>query len=323
MLYDLPMFNKNSKMFIAGHNGLVGSAVLKKLKLKKYKNLLFLDKKKLDLLNIKKVDQFFSKTKPEFLVICAAKVGGILENKNYQLKFLLDNLNIQNNLLISAKKYNIKRIIFLGSSCIYPKVSKIPIREKYLMSGKLEKTNEAYALAKIVGIKHCEILFEQFNRDVICLMPTNVYGVNDNFDINSSHVIPGLISKFINAKRRHTDVLVWGSGKAIREFLHVDDLANAIFTMLKINKTKLNRIYNNQMPIFNVGSNESISIKDLAFLIKKLIKFKGNIIFDKDYPDGTLNKNLDSRKLRQTNWLPKIKLRVGLNKVIKEREKIF
>tara|TARA_B100000795_G_scaffold107227_1_gene79212 strand:+ start:376 stop:1329 length:954 start_codon:yes stop_codon:yes gene_type:complete len=317
------MINKNSKIFIAGHNGLVGNAVLRKLKSKKYKNLLFADKKQLNLLNMKKVDQFFSKTKPEFLVICAAKVGGILENKNYQLKFLLDNLNIQNNLLIAAKKYNIKRTIFLGSSCIYPKESRIPIKEEYLMSGKLEKTNEAYAIAKIAGIKHCSILFEQFNLDVICLMPTNVYGVNDNFDINSSHVIPGLISKFLIAKRNNTDIFVWGSGKAVREFLHVDDLANAIFIMLTINKVKLNKISNKKIPIFNVGSKESISIKNLAYMIKKLTKFNGKIIFDRNYPDGTLNKNLDSKKIRLTNWKPKIKLHVGLNQVIKERENFF
>jgi|TARA_B100000787_G_C16198311_1_gene302692 GDP-L-fucose synthase len=316
------MINKSSKIFIAGHNGLVGNAVFRKLKSERYKKLIFANRKKLDLLDLKKVEKFFALKKPDFLIICAAKVGGILANKNYQLEFLLNNLNIQNNLLIAAKKYNIKRTIFLGSSCIYPKKSKIPIKEEYLMTGKLEKTNEAYAIAKIAGIKHCSILFEQFNCDVACVMPTNVYGINDNFDIGSSHVIPGLISKFLDAKKINKDVTVWGSGKAIREFLHVDDLASAIVKILTIDKNKLNKIFHNEIPIFNVGSSESVSIKKLANMIKRITKFKGKVIFDKSYPDGTLNKNLDCKKIKKINWKPKIKLHTGLNKVIKEREKI-
>ena len=246
-----------------------------------------------------------------------------MENKNYQLDFLLENINIQNNLLILAKKYGVKRTIFLGSSCIYPKISKIPIKEEYLMTGKLEETNEAYAISKIAGIKHCSILYEQFSQDIVCLMPTNIYGANDNFDISSSHVIPGLITKFLNAKKNNTNVVVWGSGKAIREFLHVDDLARAIFKVLLASKPKLDKVSRNKLPIFNVGSKESVSIKNLVKLLKKITKFKGKIIFDKKYPDGTLNKNLDSSKIRKINWHPKIKLYQGLNKIIKLRKKNF
>ena len=197
------MIKKISKIYIAGHNGLVGSALYNLLSNSGYKKILYKNSKELNLTNFKKVDNFFKKNKPEFLVICAAKVGGILENKSYPMEFLLDNLSIQKNLLLAAKKYNIKRTIFLGSSCIYPKFSKIPIKESYLMTGKLEKTNESYSLAKIVGIKLCDILFNKFKKDIICLMPTNLYGDNDNFDIKSSHVIPGLISKFLLAKKKH------------------------------------------------------------------------------------------------------------------------
>jgi len=317
------MITKNSKIFIAGHNGLVGNAVYRKLKSKKYKRLIVENKKKLDLLDTKKVDNFFKKKKPDFLIMCAAKVGGILENKKYQLDFLLNNINIQNNLLLAAKKYNVKRTIFLGSSCIYPKNSKTPITEECLMNGKLEKTNEAYAIAKIAGIKHCSILFEKFDQDIVCLMPTNIYGINDNFDIGSSHVIPGLISKFIEAKKNKKDIVVWGTGKAVREFLYVDDLANAILKILFIKRDNIKKISKNKLPIFNIGSNESISIKNLAYKIKKIIKFKYKIVFDKSYPDGTMNKNLDSRKIKKTNWKPKTKLNIGLAKVIKARQKLL
>jgi len=237
------VIKKNSKIYIAGHNGLVGSAVYDLLLRQGYKNILCKRKKELDLTDEKKVDFFFKKNKPKYVIICAAKVGGILKNKNYPLEFLLDNFLIEKNLLMAAKKYNIKRTIFLGSSCIYPKKSKTPIKESYLMSGKLEKTNESYALAKIMGIRLSEILYEKYKKDIICLMPTNLYGKNDNFDIASSHVIPGLISKFLNAKKKKLNVEVWGSGRPSREFLHVDDLANAIFTILKVDKKKINKIF--------------------------------------------------------------------------------
>ena len=313
------MIKKSSKIYIAGHNGLVGSELLSLLIKSGYKKILFKSRKELDLTNQKTVDNFFKKNKPEFLIICAAKVGGILENKNYPMEFLLDNLSIQKNLLLAAMKHNIKRTIFLGSSCIYPKFSKIPIKESYLMTGKLEKTNESYALSKIVGMKLCEIMFHKYKKDIICLMPTNLYGDNDNFDIASSHVIPGLISKFLLAKKNKLDVKIWGSGKPIREFLHVKDLVEAILILLKSNKPKIKKVSNNELPIINIGSGESISIKNLALLIKKISQFKGRVIFDKKYPDGTINKNLDSSKIKKFKWYAKIKLEKGLEKIINSR----
>ena len=313
------MLKKKSKIYIAGHNGLVGSSVHNLLLSHGYKNILYKRKKELDLTDEKKVDFFFKKNKPKYLIICAAKVGGILENKNYPLEFLLENFLIEKNLLIAAKKYNIERTIFLGSSCIYPKKSKTPIKESYLMSGKLEKTNESYALSKIMGIKLSEILYEKYKKDIICLMPTNLYGKNDNFEVASSHVIPGLISKFLNAKKKKLDVEVWGSGRPIREFLHVDDLANAIFTVLTTDKKKINKIFKGKLPIINIGSGESITIKKLTLLIKKIINFKGKIFFNKDYPDGTMNKNLDSTMIKKLKWKAKIKLAVGLNEIIISR----
>ena len=251
--------------------------------------------------------------------MCAARVGGILDNSTFPIEFLLDNLAIQKNLLMAAKKNNLKRIIFLGSSCIYPKNAKIPIKEDYLMTGKLEKTNESYALSKIIGIKLCEILHDKFKKDIICLMPTNLYGENDNFDIASSHVIPGLISKFLNAKKLNKDVKIWGSGKPVREFLHVEDLARAILLFLKISKSKLKKTFKSSLPVLNVGSGESVQIKKLASLIKKLSKFHGNITYDKSYPDGTFIKNLDSSKIKKLNWRPTVKLSKGLQRIIKSR----
>ena len=316
------MIKKNSKIYIAGHNGLVGSAVYDLLLRQGYKNILCKRKKELDLTDEKKVDFFFKKNKPKYLIICAAKVGGILKNKNYPLEFLLDNFLIEKNLLMVAKKYNIKRTIFLGSSCIYPKKSKTPIKESYLMSGKLEKTNESYALAKIMGIRLSEILYEKYKKDIICLMPTNLYGKNDNFDISSSHVIPGLISKFLNAKKKKLNVEVWGSGRPSREFLHVDDLANAIFTILKVDKKKINKIFKGKLPIINIGSGDSITIKRLTLLIKKITNYKGKILFNKNYPDGTMNKDLDSTLIKKLKWKAKIKLAVGLREIITYRSNI-
>ena len=313
------MLKKNSKIFVAGHNGLVGSSVVNLLKNKNYKKILTASRKKLDLRNQKKVDLFFKKKKPEILIICAAKVGGIIENKSKPLEFLIDNFQIQKNLLLASKKYNIKRTIFLGSSCIYPKKSKIPIKEEYLLTGKLEKTNEAYALSKIAGLKLCSILHEDYKKDIICLMPTNVYGLNDNFDIRSSHVIPGLISKFINAKKNGTNVQIWGSGKPIREFIHADDLANAILVSLKSSKKKLNRIFKKSLPIMNVGSGDHVSIKRLVTEIKKLTNFQGKIIYNKKFPDGTLNKNLDSTLIKKLKWKTKIKFLSGLKELVDKK----
>ena len=313
------MLKKNSKIFVAGHNGLVGSSVVSLLRNKKHKNIIVANRKKLDLRNQKKVDFFFKKNKPEILIICAAKVGGIIENRSKPLEFLIDNFQIQKNLLLASKKYSIKRTIFLGSSCIYPKKSKIPIKEEYLLTGKLEKTNEAYALSKIAGLKLCSILHEDYKKDIVCLMPTNVYGLNDNFDIKSSHVIPGLISKFIEAKKKQTNVQIWGSGKPIREFIHADDLANAILVSLKVSKNKLNSIFKKTLPIMNVGSGDHISIKKLALEIKKFTNFEGKIIFNKKFPDGTINKNLDSSLIKKLKWKTKIKFLYGLKELVNKK----
>lgn len=310
------MLKKNSKIYIAGHNGLVGKSIHRLLIEKGYKNIVYKRRKVLDLTNEKQVNVFFAKNKPDFLIICAARVGGILHNKNTPLEFLLDNILIEKNLLLAAKKFKVKRTIFLGSSCVYPKNAKIPIKESSIMTGKLEATNESYSLAKIVGIKLCNILHDKYKRDVICLMPTNLYGKNDNFDPSTSHVIPSLIKKFISAKNNNTDVKIWGSGKPIREFIHVDDVAEAIFKALASKKTILNKITKNKLPILNVGSGESLTIKKLAFLIKKLTKFNGKIIFDTNFPDGTINKNLDSKKMKLLNWKAKIKLTDGLKKLV-------
>ena len=315
------MINSKSKIFIAGHNGLIGSTLYNLLKINNFNNILVKNRSQLDLKNKKKVTNFFKKNKIDCMIMCAARVGGILENKTYPIEFLLDNLAIQNNLLMAAKKYKVKRIIFLGSSCIYPKESKIPIKETYIMDGKCEKTNEAYAIAKIAGIKLCSILHDQYDKDIICLMPTNVYGENDNFDSNSSHVIPGMITKFINAIKNRKNIKLWGTGKPIREFIHAEDLVSAILFLMCISKNKLKKISNKQMPIINVGTGESITIKKLALLIKKLTNFQGKVIFDKSYPDGTLNKNLDSSKLKKLGWKANILLESGLKKVILDRLK--
>ena len=315
------MINKNSKIYIAGHNGLVGRSIHHLLIDKGYKNIVFKKRKDLDLRNQKKVDIFFKKNKPDYMIMCAAKVGGIIDNRNFPLEFLLDNLSIEKNLLLAAKKFKIKRTIFLGSSCVYPKKSKTPIKESYLMSGKLEKTNDAMALAKIVGIKLSSILYKKYNIDIICLMPTNLYGLNDNFVVASSHVIPGLITKFLKAKKNKKNVKIWGSGKPIREFIHVEDLAEAIFSTINAKNSHLKKIMKNELPIFNVGSGESITIKNLALLIKKLTDFNGKIFFDKNYPDGTFKKNLDSKKIKLLNWKSKIKLSVGLKRLVDQKLK--
>ena len=313
------MIKKNSRIFIAGHKGLVGSSVLRLFKKKGFSNLIIENKKNLDLKNYNQVDKFFRKNKIDFLVICAARVGGILANSNFPTEFLYENLQIQNNLLICAHKYNLKRTIFLGSSCIYPKNSKTPIKENSLLNGKLEKTNEAYALAKITGIKLSESIHLQYKRDIICLMPTNIYGIDDNFQISSSHVIPGLISKFLKSIKTNSKVEVMGTGKPLREFLHVDDLSNAIYLCLKLSKKRIKDKFKNKLPLINVGTGKNISIKNLVKMIAKIVNYKGKITFNSKYPDGTFKKNLDSKLIRQLGWSPKINLKEGLEKVISSR----
>lgn len=311
------MLKKNSYIFIAGHKGLVGSSLFSLLKKKGYKNIITLDKKKVDLRNERKLENFFKKKKIDVMIMAAAKVGGIIANKENKAQFYLDNTTIQNNLLKLALNKKVKRTVFLGTSCIYPKNSKTPIKEEYLLTGKLETTNETYALAKIGGIKLSEALYFQQNLDVVCLMPTNLYGLNDNYDPFSSHVIPGIISKIYNAKiQKRNFVKLLGTGKPIREFLHANDLAAAIYLICKLSKARIKNNVKKQFPMFNVGSGESFTIKKLANIIKKELNYSGNIIFDNTSPDGTNKKNLESSKIKKFGWKPKIKFKNGIKNII-------
>ena len=311
---------KSDNIFIAGHNGLVGSSIFKLLKKKGFKNLIVVNRKKLDLRDKKKVFEYFKNKRIDYMVMAAAKAGGIIANSCNQKDFFLNNIEIQNSLLQMALKKKIKRTIYLGTSCIYPKFSKTPIKEESLLTGSLEKTNQCYAIAKIAGIKFCETLYEDHNLDIICLMPTNVYGENDKFDAIDGHVIPAIIKKIENAKRKGNKVVkLLGTGKPLREFIHSDDLASAILLSLEMRKKILEKKFNNKLPILNVGTKDQISIKKLSTLIAKCISFKGKIIFDKNSPDGTFKKNLDSSKINRLGWFPKINFYEGLKQVIQSR----
>ncbi len=297
---------KNSKIFIAGSKGLVGSAIVRKLLAKGYKNLVLTDRKNLDLMDHKAVENFFRKEKPEYVFMAAARVGGIMANQNYPADFIYQNLTIQNNIIYNSYLNKVKKLVFLGSSCIYPKHSKQPIKEEYLLTNELEPTNKAYALAKIAGIILCQSYNKQYGTNYISLMPTNLYGTNDNFDLHNSHVLPAMIRKFHEAKlANHKDVILWGSGNPKREFLHVDDLADAcIFLMNKYNDSD----------IINVGTGEDTSIKKLAEKIQNIIGHKGKIIWDKEKPDGTLRKLLNVTKINKLGWKHKINLEDGIDK---------
>ena len=317
------MLNKNSRIFLAGHNGLVGSSTLVELKKKGFKNIITVDRKKLDLQNYSKVEKYFSKKKIDVIIIAAARAGGILANNSFQKDFFFQNIEIQNSLLKIAFMKKVKKVVFLGTSCIYPKYAKNPITEDRLLTGSLEKTNQCYAIAKIAGIKLCEALFYDHSLDVVCLMPTNIYGIKDNFDKNYGHVIPAMIEKFLYAKKNNLKkVVLFGTGKPIREFLYSDDLARAIVKIIMSPKKKILHVTNNKFPIINVGSGESVTIKKLSELIKKLTDYKGNVFFDKKYPDGTFKKNLDSNRIRKLDWKPKVNLLSGLTKVITARKNI-
>ena len=308
---------KKSFIFLAGHKGLVGSSMLSLLKSKGYKNVITVDKKKLDLRDYKKVKLFFKKKKIDYLIMAAARAGGIIANSTNQKDFFLENVEIQNSLLQLALEKKIKRTIYLGTSCIYPKFAKNPISESSLLTGELEKTNQCYAIAKISGIKLSEALFHDYKLDIICLMPTNVYGNNDNFDKVNGHVIPAMISKFLEAKKKSLNVVkLLGTGKPIREFIHSNDLAEAIFTCLKVSSKKVNKIFKGKLPIVNVGTGENIKIFNLAKTISNISNYNGNISFDKKSPDGTYKKNLNSQIITKLGWKPKIKLRDGLKEVI-------
>ena len=311
---------KSDNIFIAGHKGLVGNAVYNLLKKKGFKNIITIDKNKIDLRNSILVDNFFKNKNIDYMVMAAARAGGIIANSSNQKDFFLDNIEIQNSLLKLALKKRIKRTIYLGTSCIYPKFSKVPIKEESLLTGALEKTNQCYAIAKIAGIKLCEALFEDYNLDIVCLMPTNVYGDNDNFNKVTGHVIPAIISKIEEAKKSNKkSVKLLGTGKPLREFIHTDDLAESIIKCLFVSKKVLKKKYKSKLPIINVGTNDEISIKNLSKLIAKFARYKGKIEFDHKSPDGTYRKRLNSSKIRDLGWYPRIKLKDGLKKVIEKR----
>ena len=307
------------KIFVTGHNGMVGSSVVKKFKKKKFGNIITVNRKKINLLDYKNVEKFIKKHKPDVIINCAGLVGGILANSNYPVEFLNQNTLIQLNLINSSFKNGIDHFINLGSSCIYPKKSKQPIKEEYLLSSKLEKTNEAYAIAKIVGLKLCEYYNNQYDKNYVTLMPCNLYGPNDNFDINNSHFIPALIKKIFLAKiNSNKTVEIWGTGKPKREIMHVDDLASAIYfiTKLKVanNKKLVDLIKHNS--VINIGSGMEFKISDFAKIIKKIIKCNSRLVFNKKFPDGTPRKILDNLKIQNLGWKPKISINKGLKDTI-------
>ena len=315
---------KNKKIFIAGHNGMVGSSILRYFKNLGIKKIIIQSRKKLDLKNPNKVNKFLEKTKPNIVINCAGKVGGILANFTYPKEFLFENIHIQLNLLDACFKNNVKTFINLGSSCIYPKQSKQPIKEKYLLSGKLESTNEAYAIAKIVGLKACEFYNRQFKTNYFTLMPCNMYGPNDNFDTKSSHFIPALIKKFYVANRKKLkNVEVWGSGKAKREIMYVDDLASAIFFILNKLERRDKKILNflKKNTHINIGVKKEHTIKQFANMIGKLFSKKISLKFNKSYPDGTSRKLLDSSIIYRMGWKPMIPPEKGLRETLAWYEK--
>ena len=313
--------NKNSRIFIAGHNGLVGSAVFRNLKNHGYKNLIVISKKKLDLKNLQKVNLFFKKKKIEYMIICAALAGGIIANSRYPVDFFNENILIQNSLLNASLKFKLKRTIFLGTSCIYPDKAKNPIKENLLLTGKIHQTNEAYAIAKIAGIQLCKALYKQYGLDVVALMPTNIYGINDRYDDEKSHVIPAMILRFLKAKKNNKKIIkIWGDGTPKREFLFSDDLAEAIRIVLNTSKKKLLKLCHNNFPIINIGSSDIYSINNLANLIKNKVGFKGKVLFDKSYPNGVSKKNLNYERIKKLNWKPKINLNEGLDIILKNEK---
>lgn len=295
---------KSDSIFVAGHKGLVGSAIKRKLEALGYKNILIREHKELDLCNQSATTAFFKEYIPDYVFLAAAKVGGILANSTYPGVFIYNNLMIQTNVIHAAHEAGAKKLLFLGSSCIYPKYASQPMKEELLLDGKLEKTNESYAIAKIAGITMCQAYTQQYGSNFISLMPTNLYGINDNFNLETSHVLPALIRKFYEGKiKDKASIEVWGTGTPRREFLCVDDLADAaVFLMLHYNSPE----------IINVGTGKDLSIKELAFLIKDIIAYPGNIHFDTSKPDGTPQKLLDISKLRNLGWEPKISLRNGI-----------
>ncbi|MDO9186574.1 MAG: GDP-L-fucose synthase [Bacteroidia bacterium] len=306
---------KNSKIYIAGHRGMVGSAIIRRLKKDGFTNIVTRTSKELNLINQQAVADFFASEKPDFVFLAAAKVGGIVANNTYRAEFIYDNIMIQSNIIHSSYLNNVKKLLFLGSSCIYPKMAPQPLKEDYLLTGILESTNEPYAIAKIAGIKMCDAYRSQYGCNFIAVMPTNLYGPNDNYDLNNSHVLPALIRKFHTAKtQKLSSVEIWGTGTPMREFLHVDDLADACFTLMQ---------NYNEPGLINIGVGEDISIKDLALLVKKIVNYEGELKFDTTKPDGTPRKLMDVSKLHSFGWKHKINLEEGISSVYKEVKDVF
>ena len=298
---------KSSKIYIAGHHGMVGSALLKRLQEQGFDNFVFRRSKELDLRDQQAVARFFEEERPEYVFLAAAKVGGIMANNTYRAEFLYENLMIQNNVIHQSYKAGVKKLLFLGSSCIYPKLAPQPLKEEYLLTGPLEYTNEPYAIAKIAGIKMCDAYRDQYGCNFISVMPTNLYGPNDNYDLTNSHVLPALLRKFHEAKERgEKEVMVWGTGTPRREFLHADDLADACFFLMR---------HYNEYGFVNIGVGEDISIAELANLIKEIVEFEGVIVFDKSKPDGTPRKLLDISKLYAMGWKASVSLKKGIEDV--------
>ena len=299
---------KHAKIYVAGHNGMVGSAICRALKAEGYENLVTRRSAELDLRDQQAVEDFFTSEKPEYVFLAAAKVGGIQANNIYRAEFLYDNLMIEANVIHAAYRNDVKKLLFLGSSCIYPKLAEQPMKEDALLTGLLEPTNEPYAIAKIAGIKLCDAYRDQYGCDFISAMPTNLYGPNDNYDLNNSHVLPALLRKIYTAKQNgDASVEIWGSGTPLREFLHVDDLAAACLYLMN-NYSQAGHI--------NVGSGSEISIGDLARLIADVIGYQGDFVFNTEKPDGTPRKLMDSSKLRATGWFPEIDLQTGIGQIV-------
>ena len=303
------------RIFIAGHKGMVGSSIYRNIS--KKNKIFVVDKKNVDLLDFQKTLNFFKKNKFDEVYLCAAKVGGIYANSTYPADFIYQNLQIQNNCIFSSYKTKVKRVLFLGSSCVYPRKVRIPIKENYLMTGKLEKTNEAYAIAKIAGIKMCESFNKQYGTDYRSVMPTNLYGPNDNYEELDSHVLPALVRKIVTAKKTNKKVVtIWGNGKTKREFLHTDDLANACIKIMNISKKRYYKMCGPDVQFVNVGYGKEITIRELAILIGKVVGYDGKFKYDKNKPNGTFRKLIDSSKMKIINWSPKISLKLGLKKII-------
>lgn len=301
--------NKDSKIYVAGHRGLVGSAIVRNLEERGYTNIICRTHKELDLTRQADVEKFFEEEKPEYVFLAAAKVGGIHANNTRPAEFIYENLMIESNIIHSAYKYGVRKLLFLGSSCIYPKFATQPIKEEYLLTGELEPTNEAYAIAKITGIELCKFYRRQYGCDFISAMPTNLYGINDNFDLETSHVLPALIRKFHEAKiNTQEEVVMWGTGKPLREFMYVDDLADALVHLM-VN-------YSDEIHV-NMGTGKDLSIGELAQIVKEVVGYEGKIVNDLSKPDGTPRKLLDVSRLEATGWKYKTELREGIEKVYK------